>query len=161
MDMQKDELTGMLKAILTAVFLIFVVLVSQFQSIRYAVMVMLTIPFSLIGAFGFMYVTGSPIGMVTILGFLMLVGTVVNAGILYVDTVTSYRMKMSLDEALIEGGATRLRPILMTTLTTILSMIPMALALGSSGQMIQGLAIVNIGGLTASTVLSLLMLPVY
>ena len=161
MDMQTDELTSMVSAILTAVFLIFVVLVSQFQSLRYAVMVMLTIPFSLIGAFGLMYVTGSPIGMVTILGFLMLVGTVVNAGILYVDTVTNYRTTMSLDAALIEGGATRLRPILMTTLTTILSMIPMALALGSSGQMIQGLAIVNIGGLTASTVLSLLMLPVY
>ncbi len=68
---------------------------------------------------------------------------------------------MDRDKALIEAGATRMRPILMTTLTTILSMIPMALAYGSSGKTTQGLALVNIGGLTASTILSLLMLPVF
>ena len=68
---------------------------------------------------------------------------------------------MDLDIALIEAGATRMRPILMTTLTTVISMIPMALALGNAGSMTQGLAIVNIGGLTASTLLCLLMLPVY
>lgn len=161
MEMQGDEMGSLMSAILTAIFLIFVVLVSQFQSVRYAVMVMLTIPFSLIGAFGLMYITGCDLGMVSILGFLMLVGTVVNAGILYVDTVSQYRLEMKLEDALIEAGAIRLRPILMTTLTTIVSMIPMALAMGNSGQMIQGLAIVNIGGLTASTLLSLLMLPVY
>ncbi|WP_125143380.1 efflux RND transporter permease subunit [Clostridium transplantifaecale] len=160
-EMQGDELSSLVSAVMTAIFLIFVVLVSQFESIRYAVMVMLTIPFSLIGSFGLMYLTGCDLGMVSILGFLMLVGTVVNAGILYVDTVSQYRLTMDLDTALIEAGATRLRPILMTTLTTIVSMVPMALALGNSGQMIQGLAIVNIGGLTASTLLSLLMLPVY
>ena len=68
---------------------------------------------------------------------------------------------MDMETALIEAGATRLRPILMTTLTTIVSMIPMAMAMGSSGSMTQGLAVVNIGGLVASTILALLMLPVY
>lgn len=95
------------------------------------------------------------------LGFLMLIGTVVNSGILYVDTVNQYKEEMDVQEALVQAGTTRLRPILMTTLTTILSMIPMAMAWGHSGEMLQGLAIVNIGGLTASTILSLLMLPVY
>ena len=81
--------------------------------------------------------------MVSLLGFLMLVGTVVNNGILYVDTVNQYRIEMDRDTALIEAGATRLRPILMTTLTTIVSMIPMALAYGDSGKSMQGLAPVS------------------
>ncbi|MGL5437355.1 MAG: efflux RND transporter permease subunit, partial [Lachnospiraceae bacterium] len=97
----------------------------------------------------------------SLLGFLMLAGTVVNNGILYVDTVNQYRQDMDMQTALIEAGATRLRPILMTTLTTVLSMVPMAMAYGDSGQSMQGLALVDVGGLVASTVLALLMLPVY
>ena len=99
--------------------------------------------------------------MTSLLGFLILVGTVVNNGILYVDTVNQYRQTMDLKTALIEAGATRIRPILMTSLTTILSMIPMALAIGSSGSTTQGLAIVNIGGLTVGVAVALFMLPVY
>ncbi len=91
----------------------------------------------------------------------MLVGTVVNNGILYVDTVNQYRQEMDLDTALIEAGATRLRPIMMTTLTTVVAMIPMALDYGDAGAMMQGLALVDLGGLIASTVLALLMLPIY
>ena len=91
------------------------------------------------------------------LGFLMMVGTVVNNGILYVDTVNQYKTHMPLDVALIEAGATRIRPILLTTLTTVISMIPMALGYGND--MLQGLALVNVGGLIASTLLSLLLLP--
>ena len=77
------------------------------------------------------------------------------------DTVNQYRLTMDLKTALIEAGATRLRPILMTSLTTILSMIPMALAIGSSGSTTQGLAIVDIGGLTVGVFVALFMLPVY
>ncbi|MDW2796713.1 efflux RND transporter permease subunit [Clostridium boliviensis] len=160
-DQTTEELTSLLSAIMLAVFLVFVVMAAQFESPRFSFMVMTTIPFSLIGAFGLMFFTGSDLSMVAMLGFLMLIGTVVNSGILYVDTVNQYKGSMSQEDAMIEAGATRLRPILMTTLTTVLSMIPMALALGHSGKMMQGLAVVNIGGLTASTVLSLLMLPVY
>ena len=124
-------------------------------------MVMTTIPFSLVGSFGLLKLTGVSISMTSILGFLILVGTVVNNGILYVDTVNQNRMLMPLKEALIEAGATRLRPILMTSLTTILSMIPMALAIGDSGSTTQGLAIVNIGGLSAGVLVALFILPVY
>ena len=122
---------------------------------------MTTIPFSLIGSFGLLYLCDVPISMVSLLGFLMLVGTVVNNGILYVDTVNQYRQTMDKETALIEAGATRLRPILMTTLTTVVSMIPMAMAYGDSGESMQGLAPVDVGGLIASTILALLMLPVY
>ena len=118
---------------------------------------MTTIPFSLIGAFGLLWLTDCSISMVSLIGFLMLIGTVVNNGILFVDTANQYRGTMERDTALIEAGATRIRPILMTTLTTVVSMIPMAF----SGTTTKSLAIVDIGGLTASTILSLLMLPVY
>lgn len=134
--MMKDEFSSLYGAIATATFLVFVVMAAQFESVKFSIMVMTTIPFSL-------------------------VGTVVNNGILYVDTVNQYRMEMGLRKALIEAGATRIRPILMTSLTTILSMIPMALAIGSSGSTTQGLAIVDIGGLTAGIFVALFMVPVY
>ena len=156
-----EEFTSLGTAIMIAVFLVFVVMAAQFESPKFSLMVMTTIPFSLIGSFGLLFLCNATISMPSLLGFLMLVGTVVNNGILYVDTANQYRAEMDRDTALIEAGATRLRPILMTTLTTVLSMIPMGLALGDSGEMMQGLALVDMGGLMASTVLSLLMLPVY
>ena len=156
-----EEFSALFTAIITAIFLVFVVMAAQFESVKYSLMVMVTIPFSLIGAFGLLWLTDTSISMISLVGFLMLAGIVVNAGILYVDTVNQYRMTMDMDTALVEAGATRIRPILMTTLTTIISLIPMAIGLGGSGDMTKGLAIVNIGGLTASTVLSLIMLPVF
>lgn len=155
------EFASLANALATAVFLIFVVMAAQFESPKFSVMVMVTVPFSLIGAFGLLWLADGKISMVSLLGFLMLIGTVVNSGILYVDTVNQYRLTMNQETALIEAGASRLRPILMTTLTTILSMIPMAMAIGNAGATTRDLALVNIGGLTASTVLSLLMLPVF
>ncbi len=155
------EFGNLFGAIGTAVFLVFVVMAAQFESPKFSIMVMTTIPFALIGSFGLLYLTDAPISMASLLGFLMLTGTVVNNGILYVDTVNQYRQEMDLHTALIEAGATRLRPILMTTLTTIVAMIPMAMAYGDSGESMQGLALVDVGGLVASTVLALLMLPGY
>ncbi len=160
-EMMAEEFGSLFQAIAIAVFLVFVVMAAQFESPKFSIMVMTTIPFALIGSFGFLFLTDVSISMPSLLGFLMLVGTVVNNGILYVDTVNQYRRNMDMQTALIEAGATRLRPILMTTLTTIVAMIPMCLALGDSGEIMQGLALVNVGGLTASTILSLLMLPVY
>jgi len=156
-----EEFGALAGAIGLAVFLIFVVMAAQFESPKFSIMVMTTIPFSLIGSFGLMFLADATISMPSLLGFLMLVGTVVNNGILYVDTANQYRSDMDRDTALIEAGATRLRPILMTTLTTIVAMIPMALGIGDSGEMMQGMALVNVGGLLASTTLSLLMLPIY
>jgi len=156
-----EEFSALFSAIATAIFLVFVVMAAQFESPKFSIMVMTTIPFSLIGSFGLLFLVNVKISMTSLLGFLMLIGTVVNAGILYVDTTNQYRAEMDKRTAMIEAGATRLRPIMMTTLTTIVAMIPMALAYGDSGEMMQGLALVNVGGLTASTILSLLMLPIY
>ncbi|MEG7531401.1 MAG: efflux RND transporter permease subunit [Hungatella sp.] len=160
-QMMAEEFGALFQAIAIAVFLVFVVMAAQFESPKFSVMVMTTIPFALIGSFGLLFFADASISMPSLLGFLMLVGTVVNNGILYVDTVNQYRQNMDMQTALIEAGATRLRPILMTTLTTMVAMIPMCFAYGDSGEMLQGLALVNVGGLLASTILSLLMLPVY
>ncbi len=160
-EQMNEEFSALFQAIAVAVFLVFVVMAAQFESPKFSFMVMTTIPFSLIGSFGLLWLADCSISMPSLLGFLMLVGTVVNNGILYVDTVNQYRAAMDMNTALIEAGATRLRPIMMTTLTTIVAMIPMAFAYGDSGEMMQGLALVDVGGLIASTVLALLMLPAY
>lgn len=157
-----EELGGLAGALGTGIFLVFIVMAIQFESPKFSLMVMATIPFSLIGSFGLLWLADSPISMVSMLGFLMLVGTVVNNGILYVDTVNQLLAKNTpLDEALVEAGVLRVRPILMTTLTTIISMMPNALAFGKAGAMMQGLALVNVGGLTAATILTLILLPTF
>jgi HAE1 family hydrophobic/amphiphilic exporter-1 len=133
----------------------------QFESPRFSAMVMVSIPFAMIGSFGLLYITGSTLSMVSLMGVLMLVGIVVNNGILYVDTANQLREEMPLEEALIQSGQLRLRPILMTTLTTILSMVPMSLGIGDGSVMMQGMALIIIGGLVTSTVLILLLMPTF
>ncbi len=158
---RNEEFGSIFRAILIAVFLVFVVMAAQFESARFSVMVMTTIPFALIGSFFLLWLCDSPLSMVSLMGFLLLVGTVVNNGILYVDTVDQLRLDRKLKAALIDAGALRLRPILMTTLTTVLSMVPMALGVGRAGALMQGLALVVVGGLGASTLMALVVLPVY
>ena len=163
MDKMQDDMFGdMGKAIATALFLVFLVMAMQFESPKFSLMVMLSIPFSLIGAFGLVFISGTDFSMVGLMGVLTLVGTVVNNGILYVDGVNMLRRRMDIEDALIESGKTRLRPILITTLTTIISMTPSALGIGGeSAVMMQGMALVIIGGLVASTLLILLLMPVF
>ena len=160
-EMMNEEFGSLYTCLIIAVFLVFVVMAAQFESPRFSFMVMATIPFGMIGSFFLLWVIDISITMVELIGFLMLIGTVVNNGILYVDTVDQYRaMGMGLEKALIEAGATRLRPIMMTTLTTVLSMLPLAVGYGDSGELMQGLSVVNIGGLTAATLMALLVLPI-
>lgn len=158
-EMMNDEFQSIGTAILTAVFLIFLVMAMQFESPRFSLMVMLSIPFSLIGSFFLLFVSGSTLSMTSLMGILMLVGIVVNNGILYVDTANMLQEKMSLNEALMESGKIRLRPILMTTLTTILSMLPMLFSTNENAEMMKGMALIIIGGLITSTLLILLLLP--
>lgn len=160
-QMMIDEFTAIITAIFVSVFLIFLVMAMQFESPRFSAMVMMSIPFALIGSFGLLYVTNATLSMVSLMGVLMLVGIVVNNGILYVDTANQLREEMPLEEALIQSGQLRLRPILMTTLTTILSMVPMALGMGDGSVVMQGMALVIIGGLVASTILILLLMPTF
>lgn len=159
-ESMNEEFGGLFLAIATAIFLVFVVLAAQFESLIFSLMVMATIPFSFIGAFGLMMITNVSISMTSLLGFLVLIGTVLNSGILYVDCANQFHETMDTRDAVIEAGFTRLRPIIMTALIAILSLIPLARGGAENGEMMQGLALVNIGGLASSTVLSLLVLPV-
>lgn len=158
-EMMMEEFTAIGKAIAAAVFLIFLVMAMQFESPRFSAMVMLSIPFSLIGSFFLLFITGSTLNMTSLMGVLMLVGIVVNNGILYVDTANQLKETMSLNDALMESGRIRLRPILMTTLTTILSMIPMVFTTNENAAMMKGMSLIIIGGLITSTLLILLLLP--
>ena len=156
-----EELGALAGALVTGIFLVFIVMAIQFESPKYSAMVMTAIPFSMIGSFGLLYAANCPVDMTSMLGFLMLVGTVVKNGILYVETVNQMIVDTPLDKALVEAGAIRMRPIFMTTLTAVIAMIPNALAYGKSGKMMQGLALVNIGGLLVATVLTLILLPTF
>jgi HAE1 family hydrophobic/amphiphilic exporter-1 len=158
-EMMIEEFTSIGKAIAAAVFLIFLVMAMQFESPTFSLMVMLSIPFSLIGSFFLLYIMGMTLDMTALMGVLMLVGIVVNNGILYVDTTNQLKETMPLNEALIESGHIRLRPILMTTLTTILSMVPMFFSTNENAAMMKGMAAIIIGGLITSTLLILLLLP--
>ena len=161
-DMLVEEFSALGKAVAIAAFLVFVVMASQFESVRYSFMIMGTVLFSASGAIFALWLANLKLSMVVLLGMLMLIGTAVNNGILYIDTVNQF-----LDDgkdikwALVESGAIRLRPILMTTLTTIVSMIPMSVAYGENGEVLQGLAVVDIGGLVSSTLMAFFFLPVY
>lgn len=158
-EMMGEEFSALFGAIATAIFLIFLVMAMQFESPRFSLMVMLSIPFSLIGSFFLLFISNSTLNMTSLMGILMLVGIVVNNGILYVDTTNQLKAEMPLNDALMESGRIRLRPILMTTLTTILSMIPMVFTNNENAAMMKGMALIIIGGLVASTVLILLLLP--
>lgn len=158
-EIMNEEFSVLYRSILIAVFLVFLVMAMQFESPRFSFMVMMCIPFSLVGSIFLLFMAGITISMVSLMGFLMLVGIVVNNGILYVDTVNQLRLEIPLEDALIDAGAIRLRPILMTTLTTILSMLPLGLGIGKNSEMMQGMALVIIGGLVASTLLTLLLMP--
>ncbi len=162
MQQQMNEEFGSLyEAIASAIFLVFMVMAMQFESPRFSLMVMVCIPFSFVGSFLILAISGSSISMTSLMGFLMLIGSVVNNGILYVDTVNQNKLSMELDEALVYAGVTRLRPILMTSLTTILGLLPLAIGIGENSEMMQGFAVVAIGGMLASTILALLLLPTF
>ncbi len=160
-EMMTEEFTSLGTAIVVAFILVLMIMAMQFESIRFSVMVMWCIPFSLIGSIGLMLFTGTTLTMVSLMGILMLIGTVVNNGILFVDTTNQLRENMNREEALVETGHIRLRPILMTSLTTILAMVPMSLGIGEGTEMMQSMGVVIIGGFVASTVLTLLLLPVF
>ena len=156
-----DGLSSMTTAILAGAFLVFLVMAIQFNSPRLSIMVMMCIPLSLIGSVGLVFLTGRPMSIVGLMGFLMLIGTAVNNGIYLVDGTNQLRQTMPLGDALVEAGTTRLRPILMTTLTTIISMVPMIFSNDSGMSMMKDMAYVMVGGLIASTLLAMVLMPAF
>ena len=158
-SMQNDELSTMVSALLASLFLVFLVMAVQFNSVKMSIMVMICIPLCLIGSFTLVFLTGRPMSMFGLMGFMMLIGISVNNGIYLVDGTTQLRQTMPLEQALIEAGTTRLRPILMTTLTTIISMIPMIFTTSPNLVMMKEMSYIVIGGLIASTVLAMFLVP--
>lgn len=156
----QQTLNDMLLMILLAVVCIYLIMVAEFQSLLSPFIVMFTIPLAFTGGLLALLITGTELSMIAMLGFLVLSGVVVNNGIVFVDYVNQLRLGgMEKRDALILAGKTRLRPILMTALTTILGLSTMALGMGSGSDMVQPLAIVTIGGLLYATVLTLVVVP--
>lgn len=140
--------------------LVYIVLASQFESLTYPFIIILTIPFAFIGSLILLSITGEPLGIMGLVGLVMLVGMVVKNGIVLIDYINLNRERgMSIITAVVDGGRSRLRPVLMTTLTTILGMIPMAIGTGQGSEMWQSLGVAIIGGMTFSTIITLILVP--
>ncbi|MEO0420913.1 MAG: efflux RND transporter permease subunit [Pseudomonadota bacterium] len=148
-------------ALLMAVFLVYLVMASQFESLIHPFVILLTVPLALVGAVLGLTVTGTSINVVALIGVIMLVGIVVNNAIVLVDYINQARARgMQREQAIMEAGQARLRPILMTTATTALGLLPMALGIGEGAEIRAPMAITVIGGLLVATVLTLVVIPV-
>jgi len=158
-----EEFTGILRAIVIAIFLVFLVMAMQFESPRLSIAIMISLPFAAVGSFLALFLTNTTLNMPSLMGFLMLVGIVVNNGILLIDTANGLRrdQKIPREDALLQAGMLRMRPIFMTSLTTILAMVPTAVSTGGNGRLMSGMAWVIIGGMVASTLLTLMLLPAF
>jgi HAE1 family hydrophobic/amphiphilic exporter-1 len=148
-------------ALLLAVFLVYVIMASLFESLRAPLVIMMSVPLAAIGVFYILWALQTPISVVVFLGLITLAGIVVNNAIVLVDYAGQLRSRgRSLTDALVEAGRVRLRPILMTTTTTVLGLLPMAIGGGEGAELRQPMALTLIGGLTCSTLLTLVVVPV-
>lgn len=159
-EMIADAMNQLYLMLLLAVIFIYLVMVAQFQSLLSPFIIMFTIPLAFTGGLFALYFTGNEVSVVAMIGFVMLAGIIVNNGIVMVDFINQLRRGgMEKKDAIIESGKTRLRPILMTALTTILSMSTMAVGLGEGSEMMQPMAIVTVGGMLYGTLLTLIVVP--
>ncbi len=156
-----DAVGDMLLMIALAIVLIYLVMVAQFQNLVSPFIVLLTIPLAFTGGFIALFITGSEISIICLMGFLVLAGVIVNNGIVFVDYVNQLRIGgMEKKEALVETGKTRMRPILMTALTTVLAMSTMAFSKDMGSEIGKGMSVVVIGGLLYGTLMTLFIVPV-
>jgi HAE1 family hydrophobic/amphiphilic exporter-1 len=159
-DMINDAMSQLQLMLLLAVIFIYLIMVAQFQSLLSPFIIMFTIPLAFTGGFMGLYLSNSPISIVAMIGFVMLAGVIVNNGIVLVDYINQLRERgMGKKEALIEAGRTRLRPVLMTALTTILAMSTMVFSNSMGSEMAKPMAVVTIGGLLYGTLLTLIVVP--
>ena len=156
-----QETTGQIRLmLLLAVAFMYLIMVAQFQSLKSPFIILFTIPMAFTGGFLGLLITGKDLSAIAMIGFVMLAGIIVNNGIVLVDTINQLREQgYELNEAIITAGTMRIRPILMTALTTILGLSTMAIGFGQGAEMMQPMAIVTIGGLIYGTLLTLLVVP--
>jgi len=147
-------------AVLLAVFLVYLVMAAQFESFLYPLIIMFTVPLALSGAVYGLWLRGMSVSVIAVIGAIMLAGIVVNNGIVLVDRMNQLRRRLPLTEAVRLAGRERLRPILMTTMTTVLGLLPMALGLGEGAELRAPLAVTVIAGLSLATLLTLIVVPV-
>ncbi|UCG55338.1 MAG: efflux RND transporter permease subunit, partial [Dehalococcoidia bacterium] len=160
-EMMQESFSGMFIAIIVAALLAYAVIVVTFRSFINPIIIMMSLPLASIGALVGLLIAGYPIGISALMGVLMLVGIVLTNAIVLISLVERLKKEgMSTYDALVIGGKTRLRPILMTAITTMVAMVPIALGLGEGTLMAAELAVVVIGGLFSSTLLTLLVIPV-
>ncbi|WP_103351747.1 efflux RND transporter permease subunit [Amycolatopsis sp. CA-128772] len=158
---QQEAFSNLFLALLAAIAIVFLIMVATFRSLIQPLILLVSIPFAATGAIGLLLATGTALGLPSLIGMLMLVGIVVTNAIVLIDLINQYRAEgMSVADAVTEGGRRRLRPILMTAAATIFALVPMALGITGQGGFIgQPLAIVVIGGLVSSTLLTLVLVP--
>ena len=155
-----NAMQQLLLMLLLGVVLVYLIMVAQFQSLKAPFIVMFTIPLAFTGGFLALLISGIEVSVISLIGFVMLVGIIVNNGIVLVDYINQQRLAgMGLREAIIDAGVTRLRPILMTSLTTILGLVVTALAKNAGTALIQPIALVCIGGLLYATLMTLFVVP--
>lgn len=156
----QTSLNSLLMAFALALFLVYIVMASQFESLVQPLLIMMTVPLALIGVGLVLWIASVPLSIMVFLGLIILAGIVVNNAIVLIDYINTLRSRgLELTAAIIEAGRARLRPILMTTLTTVLGLVPMALGLGEGAEIRAPMAITVIVGLTSSTILTLVVIP--
>jgi HAE1 family hydrophobic/amphiphilic exporter-1 len=161
-EQMTESFSDLFFALILSILLVFMIIAAQFESLLFPFAVIFSIPFALIGVIIALLLAGTSLNILVLLGFIMLAGIVVNNAIVLIDYINQLRRGgMERNEAVIEGGETRLRPILMTALTTILAMVPMALGIGEGAELRAPLAVAIIGGLTSSTFLTLIIIPIF
>ena len=155
-----EAMGEVLKMLALAVIFMYLIMVIQFQSLLSPFIIMFTIPLAFTGGLFGLYLTDNPVSVIAMIGFVMLSGIIVNNGIVLVDYINQLRREgMSKKSAIVEAGKTRLRPILMTALTTILGLLPLSIGMGMGADMVQPMAIVTVGGLVYGTLLTLFVVP--
>lgn len=151
----------MILMMLVGFLLVYLIMVAQFQSIRSPLIIIFTIPLSFTGGMLGLLITGQVLSVVGMMGFVMLMGIIVNNAIVLVDTINRFRLEgMEMHDAIVHAGAVRMRPVIMTASTTVLGLLPMALGIGNGAEMVQSVAIVCIGGLIFGTITTLIVIPV-
>jgi HAE1 family hydrophobic/amphiphilic exporter-1 len=157
---RKEAMSSLGFALILSVILVYMVLASQFESLIHPFTILLTIPLAGVGAIWAFFLIGQPLSIMAYIGIIMLAGIAVNDSIILVDAINQFKEQgISLRDSIIYAGENRIRPIFMTSLTTILALLPLTFGMGESAALRSPMAIAVIGGLTTSTILTLIVIP--
>jgi len=158
-EKRAESMSSLMFALMLSIVLVYMVLASQFESLLHPFTILLTIPLALVGSIALFFITGMTINIMGVIGIIMLAGIAVNNSIILVGRINQLKTSMPLEEAIVQAGQQRIRPIIMTSLTTILALVPMSFNIGEGAALRSSMAIAVIGGLVTSTLMSLAVIP--